>query len=108
MIEERVDSKGNTKLTVWKSHNPRTGHHSGFRHDFSAAGWNQATLDYFDSVKNLTGARLTAIFDEAKGLVTKGVPQSTVPQPGKSGRSVLHSDDELEGSDLIYLLATYD
>jgi hypothetical protein len=99
MIEERVDSKGNSKLLVQRSHNPKTGHNSGFRHDFSAIGWNNTTLDYLDSVKSLTSGRLTAIFDEAKGLATKGV-QSTVLQPEKSGRSTLRSDDELE-SDLL-------
>jgi hypothetical protein len=108
MIEEHVDSKGNTKLVVRKSHNPRTGHRSGFRHDFSSASWNQVTLDYFDSVKHLSSVRLTAIFDQAKGLATKGIQNSMVPQPGKSGRAALQSDGELEGSESISLLATYD
>jgi hypothetical protein len=98
-----VDLKGNIKLIVRKSHNPKTGHRSGVRHDFSAIGWNKTTLDYLDSVKNLPSARLIAIFDEAKGLATKGVQQSTVQ---KSGRAALQSDDELEGSESIGLLAT--
>jgi len=106
MIEERVDLKGNTKLTVRKSHNPKTGYSSGIRHDFSAIGWNKTTLDYLDSVKNLTSAQLSAIFSEAKALTTpKGVQQSTVR---KSGRAALQSDDELEGLESIGLLATYD
>jgi hypothetical protein len=95
MVEERVDLKGNKKLLVRKSHNPKTGHRSGIGHDFSAIGWNKATLDYLDSVKNLTSLRLTAIFDEAKGRATNGVQHSSVLQ--KSGRSALQSDEELEG-----------
>ena len=105
MIEERVDSKGNTKLTVRKLHNPKTGYPSGIRHNFSAIGWNKTTLDYLDSVKNLTSARLTAIFGEAKALATpKGIQQSMVQ---KSGRAALQSDDEVEGLESIGLLATY-
>ena len=107
MIEEQVDAKGNTKLMVRKSHNPRTGYHSGFRHDCSAASWNEVTLDYFDSVKQLSSVRLTAIFDQAKGLATKGVPNSMV-RSGRSGRAALQSDGESEGSESINLLATYD
>jgi hypothetical protein len=99
MIEKRVDPKGNMKLAVRKPHNPKTGHRSGFRHDFSSAGWNQATLDYFESVKNLSSTRLADIFNEAKGLATKGIQQSTA---GKSGRSALQSEDE--GSEFFVLL----
>jgi hypothetical protein len=95
MIEKRVDSKGNvTKLVVRKPHNPKTGHRSGIRHDFSSAGWNQVTLDYFESIKNLSGTRLADIFDEAKGLVTKGVKQSTKLRSEKSDRADLQSDVE--------------
>ena len=94
MIEKQVDSKGNMKLAVRKPHNPKTGHRSGFRHDFSSAGWNQATLDYFESVKNLSSDRLADIFNEAKDLATKGVRQTKALQAGKSGRSALQSDNE--------------
>jgi len=99
MIEKRVDSKGNMKLTVRKPHNQKTGHRSGIRHDFSSAGWNQITLDYFESVKSLSSNKLADIFNEAKGLVTKGVRQSKGSQARaeKSGQAALQSDDELEG-----------
>ena len=107
MIEDRADSKGKAKLAVRKMHNSRTGHSSGFTLEFSATEWNQTTLDYFDSVKQLSSVRLTAIFDQAKGLATKGVPNSMV-QSGRSGRAALQSDGESEGSESINLLATYD
>lgn len=105
MIEKRVDLKGNMKLVVRKVHNPKTGHRSGLRHDFSSAGWNQVTLDYFESVKKLSSTRLADILDEAKGLSMKGVKRSTV-QAGTSGRSALQSDDD-EGLEFILLSPTY-
>lgn len=101
MIEKRVDLKGNMKLVVRKVHNPKTGHRSGLRHDFSSAVWNQATLDYFESVKILSSARVADILDEAKGLTMKGVKSS---KAGTSGRSALQSDNE--GLEFILLLAT--
>jgi hypothetical protein len=100
MIEERVDSKGkNTKLAVRKILNPKTGNGSRSLLEFSAAGWNRITLDYFDSIKNLSDTRLAAIFDEARALATKGKPQLAmlVDRPTKSCRSTLQSDDESEG-----------
>jgi hypothetical protein len=103
MIEKRVDSKGNTKLTVRKLHNPKTGQHSGFRQDFSSAGWNQVTMDYLESIKKLPSTRLADIFSEAKALASKGVDKS-LRQAGNSGCLDLQSD---EGSE-FYVLAMCD
>ena len=104
MIEERMDSKGRTKLAVRKLHNPDMGNHSGFLAEFSAAGWNQITVDYFDSIKNLSEARLTTIFDDARALVTKGKPHlAPIGQPEKSSRSTLQSDNESGGKSGLFL-----
>lgn len=103
MIEERVDSKGIKKLVVQKLQNPRTGNQSGLRQEFSTAGWNQATLDYFSSIKNLSAHRLTVIFDEAQGLVVKGIQRFKVSESDKSACATLQSDDELGGEKIISL-----
>ena len=99
MIEERVDLKGkNKKLTVRKISNPKTGNGSKVPLEFSATAWNQVTLDYFDSIKKLKDARLTAIFNEAKALAIKGKPQlAGFNRPAKSSRSTLQSDGESDG-----------
>jgi hypothetical protein len=98
LIEDRADSKGKVKLAVRKMHNLRTGHSSGFTLEFSATGWNQTTLDYFDSVKDLKEARFDEIFNAAKVLAgPRGKPRLGVDlrRPGgKSSRSNLQSDDE--------------
>ena len=103
MVEERIDSKSkNTKLVVQKVPNPNTGKGSRVLLEFSAVGWNKVTLDYFDSVKKLSEARLVAIFDEAKAVAMKGKPRlAMVEEPAKSSRSTLESDDESEGWNLI-------
>jgi hypothetical protein len=100
MIEERIDSKGkNSKPAVRKTLNPNSGKGSKSLLEFSAAGWNQITLDYFDSIRKLSDARLTAIFDEAKAIATKCKPKlaMAMEEPAKSSRSTLQSDDESEG-----------
>jgi hypothetical protein len=100
MIEERIDTKGkNTKLAVRRSLNLDSGKSSKFLLEFSAAGWNQITLDYLDSIQCLNDARLTEIFDEAKAVALKTKPHSVIAIEGatKSSRSTLQSDDESEG-----------
>lgn len=100
MVEQRIDSKGkNKKLAIWKLPNANTGISSRFLLEFSAAGWNQVTLDYLDSIKKLSDTRLTEIFDEARALATKGRPQLAmlVDRPAKSTRSILQSDNESDG-----------
>jgi hypothetical protein len=102
MIEERVDSKGkNTKPAIRKAVNPNSGKASRFLLEFSAAGWNQITLDYCDAVRNLSDERLAAIFDEAKAIATKAKPKlAMVPMidgPSKSSRATLQSDDDSDG-----------
>lgn len=98
-----MDSKGkNMKLAVRKISNLKTGNSSRVLLEFSATVWNQATLDYLDSVKKLSDERLMAIFNEAKALVTKG--GKAVDKPEKSSRSTLQSDGESDGLqfDLFY------
>lgn len=64
------------------------------------AGWNQATLDYLDSIKGLGDKQLKAILDEASDFVKKGKRQENLSKP-KSSRSILHSDNEESGSELV-------
>jgi len=92
MIEERVYDKGKLKFVVRKSHHPKTGNHSRTITEFSAAGWNQATMDYLDSVQKLGNKRLRAILNEAKSRV-KGKNKELATKP-KSTRSILHSDSD--------------
>ena len=98
MIEDRADSKGKAKLAVRKMHNSRASHSFGFMLKISAIGWNQTTLDYFDSVKDLKEARFDEIFNAAKVLAgPRGKSRLVVDlsRPGgKSSRSNLQSDDE--------------
>ena len=99
MIEERVDSKGKKKFVVRKAHHPKTGNLSRALTEFSAADWNDATMDYLASVKGLGKQRLKVIFEEAKLRVKKGKENIYTTKP-KSSRSVLCSDDEDEA--LVY------
>lgn len=70
MIVEGVDPNGKKKFFIQKSHHPKTGnHHPKAFTEFSAAGWNDATMDYLDSVKGLDKKRLQMIFKEAKSRV---------------------------------------
>lgn len=101
MIEDRVDSKGkNTKLAVRKVLNPNSGKASRSLLEFSAAGWNHITLEYFDAVKKLSDARLMEIFDEAKAIATKAKPKlaMVIDGPPKSSRSALQSDEESDAT----------
>lgn len=93
MIEEQVDSKGKRKFVVQKSHHPKAGNLSKALTEFFAAGWNEATVDYLDSVKELGKKWLKAIFDEAKLRVQKRKRENFNIKP-KSSRSALHSDSE--------------
>jgi DNA uptake protein ComE-like DNA-binding protein len=103
MIEEREDTKGKLKFAVRKSHHLTTGkHHSRTLTEFSAAGWNQATMDYLESVQGLGDKRLKAILDDAKSRV-KGKNKEFLGTKPKSTRSALHSD-----SDETNMLAAYD
>lgn len=81
MVEEHEDAKGKKKLVIRKLHNPNTGICSGSLTGFSTAGWNQATLDYLESVQELDEKRLKTILDEASALVTKGKRQEGFSQP---------------------------
>lgn len=99
MIEDRLDSKGkNKKPAVRKVLNPNSGKASRSPLEFSAAGWNQITVEYFNAVKKLSDARLTEIYDEAKALATKSRPGLAAmianDGPSKLDRSNLQSDEE--------------
>jgi hypothetical protein len=96
-ITEQGDSKGRGRFVVEKMANPRASNSSKCSLEFSAAGWNQVTLDYFDSVKKLTDGRLTQIFNEAMAL-SKCKSQSAIQgsMPAKSSRAMLQSDEEEE------------
>src|SRR6266545_2973152 len=93
MIEEHKDVKGKKKLVIQKLHNPNTGICSGSLTEFSTAAWNQATLNYLESVQELDKKRLKTILEEASALVKKGKRQECFSQL-KSSRSALHSDNE--------------
>jgi len=95
MVHERVDAKGKGKFVIQKSHNPDTGIHSRFLTEFSAAGWNQVTIDYLESIDGLGDKKLKLILDEANDRAKKGKKQEEFSKP-KSIRSALHSDDEYE------------
>jgi hypothetical protein len=110
LVEQRVDSKGkNKKLAIRKLLNAKTGNSSRSLFEFSAAGWNQVTLDYVDSVKQLSDARLAEIFDQAKAIAKK-VPHLAmlIDRPLKSACSTLQSDDEgwIQISDSIRIVMT--
>ena len=90
-----MDTKGKHKFVVRKSHHPTTGkHHSRTLTEFSAAGWNQVTMDYLDSVQKLGGKRLRAILEDAKSHIKGKNKNSVLATKPKSTRSILHSDSD--------------
>jgi len=98
MIEERVDKNGKSKFVVRKAHHPKTGNHSRVLTEFSAAGWNEATLDYLDSIQRLGNKKLKAILNEAKSCV-KGKKKEVFTLKSKSSRSALQSDSDDTGKE---------
>jgi hypothetical protein len=77
-------------------HNPNTGVASHMPTEFSAFGWNKATMEYLHSIKELGMKKLKEIFDEAKNLVPQNSSDAQVIDAPElsSGRATLCSDEE--------------
>ena len=94
LVVEVTDIRGKPKLAIEKVYNPSTGVASQISTEFSALGWNKATMEYLNSVKQLDKKKLKAIFDEAKDLVPQNNQEVLEAPELTSGRAMLCSDDE--------------
>jgi hypothetical protein len=93
LVEETCDSRGKQKLTIRKAFNPSTGLPSQISTEFSAAGWNKATMEYLNSAKKLGTKKLNEILNEARELAPQ--QEATVETPElSSDRANLCSDEE--------------
>jgi hypothetical protein len=102
LVVETYDSRGKQKLSIEKLHNPSTGVASQISTEFSALGWNKATLEYLVSVKQLETKKLKKIFDMARELVPNNQDTHIQDTPElASVRATLCSDDEGESKHLI-------
>jgi hypothetical protein len=88
-MEQRPDTKGKQRFYVRKSYASGSG--ISFATEFSAAGWNKATLEYLGSVKLLGAERLQVIFDEIKDIQMNQEDEE-MEVDGYSGRANLCSD----------------
>ena len=61
--------------------------------EFLAAGWNEATLDYLDSIQRSGNKGLKVILNEAKSRI-KGKKKEVFALKLKSSRSALQSDSD--------------
>ena len=91
MVEQRIGPKGKPKTYIRKSHDPNTGVLSTMSTEFSAAGWNKATLEYFKAIKQLGEKKLKVIFDSVTEIIQDdGLGDESEEEP--SGRATLCSD----------------
>ena len=87
------DLRGKQKLTIRKVLNPSTGLPSQISTEFSALGWNKATMEYLNSAKKLGPKKLDEIFKEARELAS--LLEATVETLELSSeRANLCSDEE--------------
>lgn len=94
LVAETYDSRGKQKLTVERIHNPSTGVASQILTEFSAQGWNKATMEYLHAIKQLGIKKLKEIFDEARDLTPQNNHDAMDAPELLSGRAMLCSDEE--------------
>ena len=65
IVEQKTDSRGQSRLGVRKVENPETGKSSGSSTDFSWENWHLATRQYLQVIKNLDNERILRIVNQA-------------------------------------------
>jgi len=102
IVEQKIDSRGQSRLGVRKMENPETGKSSGSSTDFSWENWHLAAQQYLQVIKKLDNERILRIINQAYYISEcpgRRNPFAWVDSELlNSTRTYLDSDNEVQGT----------